>query len=86
MWFIRYDDRVIKHDIPRLNTTIKQRIKRAIDIKLASDPIRFGKPLRHSLHNHRSLRAGDYRILYHLDHDKTLVSIVHIGHRREVYQ
>jgi len=86
MWQIQYADQVVREDIPKLDHATKQRIKKAIETKLVSDPRRFGKPLRHSLHHLRSLRVGDYRILYHLDHDAMMVSIVSIGHRRDVYE
>lgn len=85
MWRIQYADSVVKDDIPRLDHTAKQRIKKTIETKLIADPIRFGKPLRHSLHHLRSLRVGDYRVLYHLDHATMTVSIASIGHRRDVY-
>ncbi len=32
------------------------------------------------------LRSGDYRILYQVDDDSKTVTIVKIGHRREVYR
>ena len=85
MWRIQYADSVVRCDIPRLDHAAKQRIKKAIETKLATDPLRFGKPLRHSLHHLRSLRVGDYRVLYHLDHDTGMVSVASIGHRRDVY-
>lgn len=86
MWHIQYADSVVRDDIPRLDHAAKQRIKKAIETKLATDPLRFGKPLRHSLHHLRSLRVGDYRVLYHLDHVSMMVSVVSIGHRRDVYE
>lgn len=85
MWRIQYAESVVRVDIPRLDPAAKQRIKTAIASKLGSDPVRFGKPLRHSLHHLRSLRVGDYRVLYHLDSGAMMVSIVSIGHRRDVY-
>lgn len=85
MWRIQYSDSVVQDDIPRLDHTAKQRIKKTIETKLITDPLRFGKPLRHSLNHLRSLRVGDYRVLYHLDHTALTVSIVSIGHRRDVY-
>jgi mRNA interferase RelE/StbE len=85
-WRIQYADSVVRVDIPRLDHTTKQRIKKAIETKLTTDPLRFGKPLRHSLHHLRSLRVGDYRVLYHLDHEEVMVSIASIGHRRDVYE
>lgn len=84
-WAIYYSDSVVEDDIPTLDSSIKKRIQKSIESKLTTDPMRFGKPLRHSLHHMRSLRVGDYRVLYHVDHKKQLVSIASIGHRRDVY-
>jgi mRNA interferase RelE/StbE len=85
MWQIRYAESAIRDDILTLDAAIKPRVKKAIEIKLTTDPIHFGKPLRHSLHNLRSLRVGDYRVLYHLDPDTSTVSVVSIAHGRIVY-
>ncbi len=86
MWKLRYADSVIREDIARLDLAVRQRIRKSIETKLVIDPLRFGKPLRHSLHHLRSLRVGDYRVLYHLDQDAQMVSIVSIGHRRAIYE
>ncbi len=32
------------------------------------------------------LRPGDYRILYSIDDENTIVTVVKIGHRRDVYR
>jgi mRNA interferase RelE/StbE len=32
------------------------------------------------------IRAGDYRVLYEIDDDKSLVTIITIGNRRDVYR
>ncbi|MEQ1890013.1 MAG: type II toxin-antitoxin system RelE/ParE family toxin [Alphaproteobacteria bacterium] len=86
MWKLRYADSVIREDIARLDLTVRRRIRKSIETKLTIDPMRFGKPLRHSLHHLRSLRVGDYRVLYHVDHDAQFVSIVSIGQRRDIYE
>lgn len=86
MWRLRYSSSAIDEDIPRLGATAKVRVRKAIESKLATDPMRFGKPLRHSLHYLRSLRAGDTRVLYRVDPGEQLVSIAAIGHRRDIYQ
>lgn len=86
MWKLRYSSRVLDEDIPRLGTAVKRRVRKAIESKLATDPMRFGKPLRYSLHHLRSLRVGDYRVLYQADAGEQLVSIISIGHRRDIYQ
>lgn len=85
MWKLRYADSVIHEDIARLDPTVRRRIRKSIETRLTADPLRFGKPLRHSLHHLRSLRVGDYRVLYHVDHDARFVSIVSIGRLRRVF-
>ena len=32
------------------------------------------------------IRVGDYRVIYEIEDDKVLVTVVRVGHRREVYQ
>ena len=32
------------------------------------------------------MREGDYRVLYEIDDDSRVVTVVHVGHRREVYR
>lgn len=85
-WRILYAESVAKHDIPALDHAVKQRIKTAIESKLTTDPLRFGKPLRYSLNAMRSLRVGDYRVLYQVEHDAWIISVVSIGHRRDIYE
>ena len=85
-WQVIYAETVVKYDIPALDHAIKNRIKTAIETKLMRDPMSFGKPLSHSLSNQRSLRVGDYRVLYLLEHDTKTISITAIGHRRDIYK
>lgn len=83
---ILYLDSVIHEDIPQLPKTMRTLIKRAIEERLAIDPIGLGKPLRYSLKGHRRLRVGDYRIVYRVDPEKQTVTIVVIKHRKDVYE
>ncbi len=85
-WTIIYDDRVITRDIPSLDHAMRKRIREAIEQKLAADPIHFGKPLRYSLVGQRSLRVGDWRVVYALNHTAHSVQITAIRHRRDVYE
>ena len=86
IWTIRYDETVVNHDIPNLDHEVRKRIRKAIETKLMTDPYHFGKPLRYSLSGQRSLRVGDYRVLYLIDSDNHIVSVVAIGHRRDMYE
>lgn len=83
---IVYLDTVVAEDIPALPTKMRERIKRAIETRLALDPVGLGKPLRYSFKGHRRIRVGDYRILFRMDNDKKLVTVILIKHRKDVYE
>ena len=83
---IEYLPAVAKEDIPSLPKKMKSIIKKAIEERLMNDPIGFGKPLRYSLKGHRRLRVGDYRIVYRIEHEKKIVLIIAIKHRKDVYE
>lgn len=82
---IIYRKNVIRDEIPALSTSAKKLIKRAIEERLMCDPLHYGKPLRYALSGQRSLRVSTYRILYSVLQDTRTVTILHIGHRRDVY-
>jgi mRNA interferase RelE/StbE len=83
---IQYENTVTTEDIPALPLSVKQMIKKAVEDRLMVDPVSYGKPLRFSLKGHRRLRVSDYRIIYRIDHEKDLVIIVAIKHRRIIYE
>ena len=83
---IAYLQSVVKDDIKALPKTIKIAVKKAVETRLAIDPVGFGKPLRYSLKGHRRLRVGDYRIVYRIEVVKKRVVIVAIKHRKSVYK
>jgi len=85
MYTIEYLTSVVTSDIPKLSTSIKKRIKKSIEERLAIDPIGFGKPLRYSLKCHRRLRVGSYRVVYRIEFSKKIVLIVAIKHRKKIY-
>jgi addiction module RelE/StbE family toxin len=82
---IEYLKQVVNQDIPALPKKIRETIKRAIETRLATDPIGFGKPLQYSLKGHRRLRVSNYRIVYRIGIDDHIVTIVAIKHRKDVY-
>lgn len=82
---VEYLATVVREDLPGLTKAVKRQIRSAIEKKLTTHPIEFGKPLRYSLKGARSLRVGDYRVIYGIEPPATVV-IVKIGHRREVYE
>jgi mRNA interferase RelE/StbE len=81
---IEYLESIVREDIPKLSTTVRERVRKAIERKLASHPVELGKPLRYSLKGARRLRVGDWRVIYKIE-PPDLVLVVKIGHRREIY-
>lgn len=73
----------IAKDISCLPKNIKIRIKKAIENRLLTDPLRYGDPLRRSLQGYRKLRVGDYRVIYKIKNSNII--ILKIAHRKEVY-
>ena len=53
---------------------------------LAMSPHRVGKPLRLGLEGLHSARRGDYRVIYRIDDQRRLVTIVAIEHRSDIYR
>jgi mRNA interferase RelE/StbE len=80
---IVYSDQIDRKAFKRLPKKDLVRIRKAIEVKLTSDPELFGKPLRHSLKGLRSLRIGDYRVIFVIQ--KQEVQILAIAHRSTVY-
>ena len=82
MYQLEYHPEVVG-DIARLGTAERRRIKTAIETKLQTAPVQFGKPLQHSLSGLRSFRVGDYRVVFQLRVSQ--IFIVLIAHRSIVY-
>lgn len=85
-WQIVYVASVSKADLPRIDTHSRTRIANAITVKLTANPIHYGKPLRYGKSGQRSLRVGDYRVIYVIKPDTNQVIILAIGHRRDIYE
>ncbi|MEO8638249.1 MAG: type II toxin-antitoxin system RelE/ParE family toxin [Candidatus Taylorbacteria bacterium] len=82
---ITYHHLVTTRDIPSLDSTIKIRVKRAIEEKLTFDPLHYGTPLHATLKQLWKIRVGDWRILFTII-EKREVFIVLIAHRKDVYK
>ena len=82
---IEYLPEVLSSDIPRLGKSARKLIERAIATRLTTNPLLYGKPLRHSLSGHRRLRVSDYRIVYYIEPDMHAVVVTAIRHRSVIY-
>jgi mRNA interferase RelE/StbE len=80
---ISYHKEVVKKDIPALPAAMKARVKSAIETKLTMYPEQYALPLRRTLKGYWKLRVGDYRVIF--EFDRSLIIILGIGHRKEIY-
>lgn len=53
---------------------------------LAENPQRVGKQLLRDLAGYWSARRGQYRVIYVIDDDEVVVTVVNVDHRRDVYR
>lgn len=53
---------------------------------LLDDPRRVGKPLQRELTGYWSARRGAYRVVFRLDEEASVVRVVRIQHRADVYR
>jgi mRNA interferase RelE/StbE len=53
---------------------------------IASNPRRLGKPLRFELDGCWSARRGPYRVVYRIEDEARVVSVLAISHRADVYR
>lgn len=68
-----------------ISAPIAKVILKTIEKKLKLHPEIFGKPLRHKLRGYKSLRVGDYRVIYIIENEEVLVIILDVDHRKSVY-
>ena len=73
-------------DLAKLLKTDKNLAERISEnIGLLSQQPMLGKPLRGALKGNRSLRVGDYRVIYRLDIAREEILVTNLGHRRDIY-
>ena len=53
---------------------------------LVEQPARVGTPLRRELMGLHSARRGTFRILYRIDEERRIVTVVRVEHRSDVYR
>ena len=83
MFTITYHYKVVD-DIKEISSTHKVVIQKAIEEKLTIQPEFFGKPLQFSLKGARSMRVGDFRVIFQIK--KKEVYVLLIAHRSIVYK
>ncbi len=70
-------------DLLKIDNKNKAMIKRAIKERLATQPEKYGTPLRRTLKGYWKLRVGDYRVVFKISRYDIL--ILGIMNRKSVY-
>jgi len=69
----------------KLDDQTRRRINQAL-LSLEETPRPAGVVKLRGVENEWRIRVGDYRIVYEIDDDERLVTILRIRHRREAYR
>lgn len=87
MWKIEFDADVEK-DLKKLGHTASKRIIKFLKEKIMpiEDPRAVGKPLSGDLSGLWRYRVGDYRIIAQIEDNNFVILVVHVGHRKNVYE
>lgn len=81
---LKYHPDIKTIGIPRLSEKMIERIKTAIESRLATAPHQYGEPLRKTLKGYWKLRVGDYRVIFKIVGNELL--IFGITHRNPDYE
>ncbi|AFY35022.1 type II toxin-antitoxin system RelE/ParE family toxin [Calothrix sp. PCC 7507] len=71
--------------LEKLPQDVQQKIKIKVQ-ELADNPRPSGVVKLESSNNRYRIRVGHYRVLYEIIDNLLVVTVVRVGHRREVYQ
>ncbi len=80
---IRWERRALK-ELKAIDKDAQRRIVTAVE-QLLEQPLK-GTMLSAKWKGLRRLRVGEFRVIYAFDGTQLLISVVRIGHRREVYR
>jgi mRNA-degrading endonuclease RelE of RelBE toxin-antitoxin system len=78
----------VRKDFKKLGLQRARVVHEVILKKLKIAPLRYGEYLHQPLYPHRKLRIGDVRVVYRVDKDNRLVTVLVVGMRKnaEVYR
>jgi len=86
---VRYDvvfTATARRDLQRIPPRIVPAIVEFVFGDLADGPRRVGKALQRELSGSFSARRGPYRVLYQIDDEAKLITLVRVAHRADAYR
>ncbi|MGD0599742.1 MAG: type II toxin-antitoxin system RelE/ParE family toxin [Terriglobales bacterium] len=77
-----------QRQLDELDKPVARRISRFLYERIGKldDPRQLGERLQGTLSEFWRYRVGDYRIICSLEHERLVVLVLRIGHRREIYK
>ena len=84
MYRIELTSTAARH-VRKLDRPVRTRLLDAIEL-LASSPRPDGVKKLASTENAWRIHVGDYRVIYSIEDDVLVVTVVRVAHRREVYR
>ena len=71
--------------LTKIDKKIAEKLTDKVETYLAKDPISRGKRLLYDYKGFYRYRCDDYRVIYEIKNQELVISVVKVGHRREVY-
>jgi mRNA interferase RelE/StbE len=86
-WKIEFEQDAIRQ-LNRLDRSVRHRIVEYLELRVVAsgDPRNFGKPLRGEKTGLWSYRVGAHRAVSLLEDGRSVIAVVSVGHRRDVYR
>lgn len=75
-----------RRDVHRLPPRIAPAIAEFVTATLPENPERVSRPLTGKMEGLRSVRRGDYRVIFDLRPDDRVILVARIGHRAHIYR
>ena len=87
VWKIEFERHALK-ELKSLGRPASMRVLKTLEMRIAQlpDPRELGDPLVGEWSGYWRYRIGDYRVIAKFYDEVMVVSVVKIGHRREVYR
>jgi mRNA interferase RelE/StbE len=87
LWDVRFNRKAGK-EFDKVDRPIQKKIKAyiATHLMMNENPRLFGHALKGNLRDFWRYRIGDYRLICYIDDKKQMIKIMHVGHRKDVYE
>lgn len=84
---IEYDEKVIK-ELKKIDKYQREILLKWIKKNLANtkEPREKGKSLKGNLGEYWRYRVGNYRIITSIDDERILITVISIGHSKDIYR